>query len=345
MNEKMIETISDAYENPAQKFCFYSANGAGTGSDRMNRMTCWDWTPQQSIGVEGNSTCVIPLALGCEPLMLSENHEWLKSLIHDPTQVEQVPVPDPWEGRTGRILQQIQSFKQNPPREHLIRNPDIQSPLGVAELMWDESFYIALIEAPEAVHELLDKITRFTIDYIRAIQDTAGDRYNPCGFPLVWANGAGTMIADDTMTLLSPEMHAEFSVPYINRIADAVGPIYYHSCSWREPYYDNIRQLRNVRALNWNPGNSDDPAKLIKAFSGQAVLALHLCKGMHRDHDVLQWDRDFVDEADFFNYFLDLMDDKTCMYWWFSDIRDNGEIMEHIYDMLAERGYAPSTAS
>ena len=33
------------------------------------------------------------------------------------------------------------------------------------------------------------------------------------------------MVADDTMSLISPAMHAEFSLPYVNRIAEAVGPL------------------------------------------------------------------------------------------------------------------------
>ncbi len=225
-----------------------------------------------------------------------------------------------------------------------MRNPDIQSPLGIAELMWDDSFYAALLEEPDAVHALLDKITAFQVDFVRAIQAAAGSRYNPCGFPLVWAAGPGTMVADDSMSLISPAMHAEFSVPYLNRMAREAGPLYYHSCTWRRPYFDNLRRLERVRAWNWNPGNSDDPAELIRAFSGTAVLALHLTADMHRTTDVLRLGRDFADEADFLRYCLDAMTDTTCLSWWFSDIVRKGPVMDRIYDLLHERGFTPAAA-
>jgi hypothetical protein len=93
--------------------------------------------------------------------------------------------------------------------------------------------------------------------------------------------------------------------------------------------------------FNWNPGNSDDPAVLIREFSGTAVLALHLCQGMHRDNDTLALGRNFADEAEFFEYCLDAMTDETCLYWWFGNVIQRKTIIEKIYDLLHARGYTP----
>lgn len=341
--EWMAEILQRAFENPRRKFCFYSANGEETGSERLNRMPCWDWTPTRTHG-GGGSTCMVPWAFGCPRVKTSEGREWLQPLITDPAQVDDLPVPDPRDGCTGEVVRGIAELARTLPQGDRVRNPDIQSPLGIAELMWDESFYTALIEHPAAIHALIDKITAFQIEYIRAIQQAAADRYNPCGFPLVWASGTGTMLADDTLSLISPSMHAEFSLPSVNRIADAVGPLFYHTCTLREPYFDNIRRLRNIRALNWNPGNSDDPAILIREFSGVAVLALHLCRDMHRDNDIVRLGHDFADEAELFEYCLNAMTDESCLYWWFSNVRQKGPVMDRIYDILHERGYTPQAA-
>ena len=332
--------LEQAFASPRRKFCYYSANGAKTGSARLNAMPFWDWTPQISQS-SGGSTCIVPMAFGCQPVGIGEGKQWIKPMITDPAQVADVAVPDPHEGPTGEILRRLSDMALNSSPQVRLRNPDIQSPLGIAELMWDESFYLALIEHPDTIHQLLNKITDFEVEYVCAIQEAAGSIYNPCGFPLIWATGSGTMVADDTMSLISPQMHAEFSLPYLNRIAEAVGPLYYHSCTWRSPYFDNLRQLKNVRAWNWNPGNSDDPAVLIREFAGTAVLALHLCLDMHKDNDVVALGRNFADEAEFFGYCLDAMTDETCMYWWFSNICENGPVMEKIYDMLHDRGYTP----
>jgi len=341
--EQMASRLEQAFANPRQKFCFYSANGAETGSARLNSLPLWDWTPYRTHG-GGGSTCMVPLAFGCPPVDIGDGKQWIKPLITNAAQVCDLVIPDPRDGQTGKMIRRTAELARTLPPGDRVRNPDIQSPLGIAELMWDQSFYLALVESPEAVHELLDKITKFQIDYIQAIQQAAGDRYNPCGFPLVWCSGTGTMVADDTMSLISPVMHAEFSLPYVNRIATAVGPLYYHSCTWRAPYFDNLRQLKHVRAINWNPGNSDDPATLIREFSGSAVLALHLVLDMHKDNDVLKLGHDFADEAEFFAYCLDAMTDESCLYWWFSNIREKGPVMEKIYDLLHERGYSPQAA-
>ena len=287
---------------------------------------------------------MFPLALGCPATTTSEGKEWIEPIVHGPADVEKLRVPDVWEGRTGTVLRTIQALAESLPAGESIREPDVQSPLGVAELMWDDTFYMALIDCPGSVHALLDKITPFIIQFVREVQRVAGKKLNAAGFPCVWADHAGTMVADDSMSLVSPEMHAEFSVPSLNRMADACGPLFYHSCTWRTKYLPNIANIGPMRACNWNPGNSDDPAELVPAVSGKMIIALHLCLDMHRDNDVLALGRDFGDEADFFEYVLDCMRDDTSMYWWFSNIVRKGPVMERIYDILHERGYTPEAA-
>jgi len=100
-----------------------------------------------------------------------------------------------------------------------------------------------------------------------------------------------------------------------------------------------------VRSLNWNLGNSADPAELIREFSGRAVLALHLCADMHKDPDVIRQGHDFHDEAELFRYVLDNMRDHTCLYFWFmQDLLEKGPVMAQIYRLLDERGYTPRAA-
>lgn len=341
--DKMKNLLCRMWENPSEKAFFYSANGKPTASPKINALPAWDWTPEISMNVSGSNTALFPLALGCRPRLTSEGKEWFEPLISDAADVAQFVVPDTASGRAGEVLENARKLAAELPPGARIRNPDIQSPLGIAELIWSgDTFYLALVEAPKAVHELLDKITGFLITFIKRFREIAGPKYNPCGFPQLWAEGPGTMVADDTMSLISPEMHLEFSVPYVNRIARECGPLFYHSCTWRRPYYDNIRRIENAVAYNWNLGNSDDPAELIEAFSGRAVLALHLAQNMHRDPDMVKLGRNFGDEADLLAYVLDNMRDNTALYCWFSNVVEKKNVIEKIYGMLAERGYTPA---
>jgi Uroporphyrinogen decarboxylase (URO-D) len=339
MIECMKKRLTEAYESPTRKAVFYSANGATTGSLSLNATPFWDWTPQRSATVPGVSTCLFPLAFGCESLLFDDDKEWVKPRFTHPEQVYDCELPSVSQSRTGKVIETIRALLKTLPEDELIREPDIQSPLGVAEMMWDDSFYMALIDAAEAVHVLLDKITTFIIGFIQEIHRQTADRLNPAGFPLIWARGRGTMISDDSMSLVSPAMHREFSIPYLNRIADACGPLWYHSCTWRKPYFENLRLLRNVCCWNWNPGNSDDPAAIIDAFSGTAVIAPHIVKNMHRDNDLLRFG--FADECDLIEYFLDSMKSDTVLYFWLSNVINDGPLAERIHKLMHSRGHSP----
>ena len=342
---QMAERLEQAFRTPDQNFCYYSANSVPVASPRLRALEHWDWTPYPTRG-GGGSPSLVPIAFGCRPVRLDNGVLWAEPRITDYRQVADLEIPDPRSGVTGEQIRRAAELAATLPPGERVRNVDVQSPLSVAELIWSsETFYVDLLEHPDAVHELLRKITDFQIAYIRAVREAAGDRYNPCGFPLIWSSGEGTMVGDDALSLLSPAMHAEFSLPYLNELAEAVGPLYYHSCTWRASHLENIRQVRNVIAYNWNAGNSDDPAELIREFSGRAVLALHLAPGMHATRDVRKLGRNFGDEADFLEYCLDAMTGHTCFYWWLEGLADRLPVIEKIYDLLNERGYTPQAAA
>ncbi len=338
---RAVERLRAAFANPAAGGVFYSANGAPTGSARLNTLANWDWTPQKTHWAGGGvSTCMFAQALGCKPDVI-DGRPWIKKLVRDPVQVKDIPVPDVYAGWPGNVLRHMVEQAATLPPGDLIRCPDIQSPLGIAELMWDESFYTGFYECPDAIHALLDTITTYQIAYIREFNRLLGARLNPCGFPGIWADGPGAMIADDTMSLLSPEMHAEFSVPYINRIADTCGPIYYHSCTWSEKYFANVHAIRNVRSYNWACGDSIDFAIIAREFGGRALIAPHLVIDMHREKGALTWGRYFDDEFDFFRYMVESTPADAALSFWFSNIVQKGEIMNRIYDYLHVSGHTP----
>ena len=278
--------------------------------------------------------------MGCPPRFTSDGKEWVSPVITDPDQVDRLSIPDVREGRTGDVLQAAERILAETP-DVLVTIPDTAAPLSIAELMWDGTFYEAMLDAPEAVHALLDKITDFTVRFTREFQCIVGNRLNPCPWPGVWADGPGCYLGDDAMSLVSPAAHAEFSVPTISRIARECGPLYYHSCTWRRGYFPNILAIENVALYNWNPGNSDDTAVILREFAGKAVMAPHLTRGMHADDDALKLGRGFANEVALFEYMLDSVPDNGCVFFYFSDVCDQRDLIEPIYDLLDARGHTP----
>ena len=68
-------------------------------------------------------------------------------------------------------------------------------------------------------------------------------------FPLVHP-GDGISISDDEAILLSPELYEGFGLPYLNRISEAFGGIYYHCCGDFGFLLDHILEIKGLRAIN-----------------------------------------------------------------------------------------------
>jgi len=222
---EMMSILSEAYRHLNRHACFYSANLDRTGHPQLDALPSWDWTPQPARPVEGNTTCLFPLALGCEAIRLAD----------------------------------------------------------------------------------------------------------------------GTLCFDDTLSLLSPEMHREFSLPYLNRVAREAGTLFYHSCSWYERHFDNIRLVSNVRAYNWNPGNSADPRRILREFSGRAVLAPYLCLDMHKTRDTQAWSR-FADEVELLAYLLlDGMQDNTTLHFWLGHFETQPYRLWRLYQEFDKCGFSPAS--
>ncbi|MFW5804045.1 MAG: hypothetical protein ACOCWG_02320 [bacterium] len=232
--------------------------------------------------------------------------------------MKKIKIPDIGSGRTGEILELTENLLKEYPEDVLIRFPDIQSPLGVAELMWDDSFYISLLTDPGAVHILLKKITTFIISYIKELQGILGTRANPCCFPHIWSSPEGYYIADDTNSMVSPELHLEYSVNYINQITEAVGPVHYHSCTWSPIYFENIKKIKNTKTKNWSIIVSSDPLEILREFSENTFLAPHI-HNMHIEDNVKKLG--LHSEYEVVKYLLDNMQQDITLYL-------------HIYDDL-----------
>lgn len=338
----MKEMMLEYYQHPNQKFCFYSGE-ANQEFAKAAGVSIWDWTPEKALVSDPlwGYTHTIPLAMGCEKSFTSEGKEWIAPRIKSVEDIKAIEVPPVRHGRTGEILDEVERMMEKNP-DSIIRFPDIQSPLGVAELMWDESFYLSLISYPEEVHQLLEKITVFTIAYIKELQKVMGDKSNPCCFPYIWSDAPGYYIADDTNSMVSPEMHLEYSVNYINRITDAVGPVHYHSCTWLSPYYENIGKIRNAKARNWSIIVSADPAEIIREFSGKAFLAPHIHLNMHKERGITDLPVKLNSEYEVVKYIIDNMQNNTSLYLQFYDdlVQETDKMLE-IYHLLDSRGYTP----
>ncbi|MCX6050026.1 MAG: hypothetical protein NT075_33420 [Chloroflexi bacterium] len=127
-------------------------------------------------------------------------------LLNSPEDAEALSVPNVGSGRTGIYIDAIKKAS-----ELITDRPVFAGVIGPfslsGRLMDMTEIMINCYIQPDMVHTTLKKTTEFIINYIKGFKD---------------AGANGVIIAEPAAGLLSPELNAEFSVPYIKSIVDAV---------------------------------------------------------------------------------------------------------------------------
>ncbi len=227
----------------------------------------------------------VPSAFGCEVVWWENDFPAVRPLIGDRTEtVLELKRPGVRDGELGRILDHTRVFLEKTGGRMPIRLGDLQGPLDNAALIFGHTAFLeALITAPREVHRLLGLITDLTIEFARAQRDlvrSAGAEFVPSAFQPWLPDGRAISVANDVAVMLSPELHDEFGVPYLNRLSDAFGGIYVHSCGDWTRLFPSLEKVRGLRGLEF--GASEAPYdKVLARFGGKTVLACRV--GLHRD--------------------------------------------------------------
>jgi len=227
----------------------------------------------------------IPSAFGCEVKWWENDFPAVLPLPgDDPCRVRDLEPPAVTDGVLGRILDYSRLFVERMDGGFPIRLGDLQGPLDNAALILGHTQFLeALLTHPGEVHRLLDLITDLTIAFTHAQRDlvrSMGAEFVPSAFQPWLPEGTALSIANDTGVMLSPTLHDEFSVPYINRLSDAFGGVYVHSCGNWTHLFPSLEKIRGLRGLEF--GASETPfGPVAERFGGRTVLACRI--GLHRD--------------------------------------------------------------
>ncbi len=82
-------------------------------------------------------------------------------------------------------------------------------------------------------------------------------------------------MSDDNMVNVSPAVYEEFVVPYNNRIAEAFGGLFLHSCTVSEANLPAIAKLKNLTGLNCDISSSVTTGRQLEEFGRDTVIAPH----------------------------------------------------------------------
>lgn len=171
-------------------------------------------------------------------------------LVSDEEEAAALVVPAADAGRAGLCVQAVRMAKQKIGETPLLAG--MIGPYSLAGRLMDvtEIMY-ACYDEPEMVHAVLDKAAQFLIAY--------GNAFKAAG-----ANGV--MMAEPLAGVLSPDLMAEFSAPYVRRVIEAIQDenfaVIYHNCGNAVPHM--LDEIFAQGAAAYHFGNAVDMAQILE---------------------------------------------------------------------------------
>ena len=141
-----------------------------------------------------------------------------------------------------------------------------------------DSLFYDLVERPDFVHRMVDKLTDIYLDRVRQLEElnlfeanafylhcTAGltnglhPETEQVGAKDVWGRGTAQIFAS-----VSPDMHDEVDIQYMKRAMEPFGLVYYGCCEPLDKKIHIVEQLPHLRKISITPwANVDSAAEQI----------------------------------------------------------------------------------
>lgn len=178
-------------------------------------------------------------------------------LVHDEDEAAALAVPQVGAARTGLYVEAIRKacglITDRPVLAGMIGPYSLAARLrDVSEIMMDS------YDDPDMVHVLLQKSTEFLISYAKAYKE---------------AGANGIVIAEPVTGLLSPDLAAEFSAPYVKKIVDAVQDdsflIVYHNCGGA--VVAQLPSILSIGASAYHFGNAIDMLDVLQKVPDDTI--------------------------------------------------------------------------
>lgn len=178
-------------------------------------------------------------------------------LVHDEDEVAALAVPQVGAARTGLYVEAIRKacdlITDRPVLAGMIGPYSLAARLrDVSEIMMDS------YDDPDMVHVLLQKSTEFLISYAKAYKESGAN---------------GVVIAEPVAGLLSPDLAAEFSAPYVKKIVDAVQDdsflIVYHNCGGA--VVAQLPSILSIGASAYHFGNAIDMLDVLQKVPDDTI--------------------------------------------------------------------------
>ena len=215
-------------------------------------------------------------AFGCKVHRPDDTNPFALPLIHSAAEADGIKTPDLSTSSLAYLFDIADDLYRRGGPDAVMKPVDIQSPMDIVALIWEKAdLFCAMIETPDAVKALADKVRALLVSFF----DEWFSRYGKtfvAHYPDYVMHGGITMSVDE-VGALNPEMFQEFFRDELITLAEHFGGLGIHCCADARHQWGNFRVLPGLKVMNHNaPPTRNAREYLLDAleFYGNTVAQL-----------------------------------------------------------------------
>jgi hypothetical protein len=234
-------------------------------------------------------TPIMATLFGCELFVMPESTDTLPAPHPVPGGAEamraildrgEVDLGQPYLQKVFEMGRRFMDIKTRYPKigrwVHLY-HPDLQGPFDIFEMVFGSEIFMALMDEPDLVHQVLELITRAYLQVIEQWRQIAPLTIDE-GLGLHWGlmHRGAVMLRDDSAMNLSPQMFDQFIRPYEQRVLDAVGGGAMHACGRVEHFVDRLPDMPGLSAFNMSQPQLNDIEQVYRHTLDRGIVLIGL---------------------------------------------------------------------
>lgn len=190
-------------------------------------------------------------AFGCSIYRPADNMPFAQPLVFSAEEADRLNIPALDCAPMALVFEMADELYRRAGKQALLRLVDVQSPMDVAALIWEkQSFYTALIQAPQAVLALVEKIKTLQFNFLDEWFGRYGSEFI-AHYPEYYMPRGVTMSVDE-IGAVSQAMFNRFFLPELMEHSKRYGGLGIHCCANARHQWGNFKKVPNLRLLNLN---------------------------------------------------------------------------------------------
>ena len=190
-------------------------------------------------------------AFGCRVHRPDDTNPFALPLIHTAAWADALKIPEVSTSSLAYLFDIGDELYRRGGPDALMKPVDIQSPMDVVALIWNKAdLFIAMIEAPDAVRALAEKVRKLMVAFF----DEWFGRYGTtfvAHCPDYVMHGGITMSVDEVGSV-NDEMFRTFFRDELIDLSEHFGGIGIHCCADARHQWGNFRDLPGLKLINHN---------------------------------------------------------------------------------------------